>query len=418
MARLRTQQHIPTDYNLKTGPVLLSFDTSFGIEFIDNIYLTSNTLRPSESDLVFTPQLGIGIAWPVTKLNGLHFNTRIGYTKYLSHPDLDSNSMLLAPDSALSFDFFVGDVKVNLHDRFSLQDDPVNNGTLSGVPKFGQFTNIAGIALLWDLKDLLLSAGYDYISLTTTGSTQAVNAAYNLGSLNRTTQQISLSATAFLSSTISGGLESTLSSTTFPESPANDNQRIGVGPFLNTQLTRYTKVYLSGGMQHVSSEGRSQAQFNTDSTNGANPFLKNTNVGNASFGGTDSNSSNADSFYGSLVINHRLNRFYTDELSIGHENELGLSGLNSTTTYCRYGSVLQINAYVSLNTALYYESVSLSELSSQSSYSRLGARFSTGYKLTKKLSTALSYEITKKTADDPSQSYLQNRIGLQFRYNF
>ena len=70
------------------------------------------------------PQVNINALWPITQLNTLKLDIGLGYAFYLDHSDYNTNGVLLSPGSQLSFDIFVGDFRINFHDRFSLEQDP------------------------------------------------------------------------------------------------------------------------------------------------------------------------------------------------------------------------------------------------------------------------------------------------------
>ena len=80
MARHEDNNTLPTTYNMKLGPVLFDVTGSVDSEFNDNIGLTNTGQK---SDFIVTPEVGIGVRWPVTESNTLSFNTSLGYTHYL-----------------------------------------------------------------------------------------------------------------------------------------------------------------------------------------------------------------------------------------------------------------------------------------------------------------------------------------------
>ena len=133
LARAYTQTALPVLYNLKVGPVLLRLDAFMGTEFSDNVNYGNGTTVPRESDIVLSPGVGIDALWTVSQLNTLQFHTELSYTKYLIHSKLDSASVLASPDSVLSFNIYVGDFKINLHEQFSYQEDPAQQGAVSDV---------------------------------------------------------------------------------------------------------------------------------------------------------------------------------------------------------------------------------------------------------------------------------------------
>ncbi|MBA3543246.1 MAG: hypothetical protein H0T83_02220, partial [Chthoniobacterales bacterium] len=141
-ARRQSIDQIP--YNLLAGPVRFRFSVTTGIEYNDNINLAETN---KQSDVIIRPQFNIDAIWPVTQLNTLKLDLGLGYSFYLDHPNANTNGVLISPGSQLSFDIFIQDFRINLHDRFSLQQDPVAQLQLSNVVDYGRFENTVGISV-------------------------------------------------------------------------------------------------------------------------------------------------------------------------------------------------------------------------------------------------------------------------------
>ncbi|MEJ7703260.1 MAG: hypothetical protein WKF47_06220 [Geodermatophilaceae bacterium] len=89
----------------------------------------------------------------MTQLNYLRLRHRPRYTPSTRGTrSYNTNGILLAPGSQLSFDVFVSDFRINFHDRFSLEQDPIDEAALSNVADYGRFQNTAGVSVLWDLN--------------------------------------------------------------------------------------------------------------------------------------------------------------------------------------------------------------------------------------------------------------------------
>src|SRR2546423_14920205 len=159
-ARRQSIDKIP--YNLEIGPIKFRFSASLGLEYNDNVNLAEDgsftfpsptgpiTVRTSpQEDFILRPMINLNALWPVTQLNTLRFDIGIGYSFYLDHSNYDTDSILIAPKSQLAFDIFVGDIRINLHDRFQVQQDPIQNGALSNVVDYGRFENYAGGFGFW-----------------------------------------------------------------------------------------------------------------------------------------------------------------------------------------------------------------------------------------------------------------------------
>jgi hypothetical protein len=111
-------------YNLTVGPTLWKFGAGLQLEYTDNVSLGTGG---SESDFSFRPQINSQMLWPITDKNSLNLDVGVGYSAYVKHSDLDR--VFITPGSGLSFDLYVGDVWINLHDRFSITEDAYEDPT-------------------------------------------------------------------------------------------------------------------------------------------------------------------------------------------------------------------------------------------------------------------------------------------------
>ncbi len=405
LTRQKVVPPIPTDANVKVGPVLFRFSAALRTEFVDNVNLANGQNAPIESDIILSPSLGIDAVWPVTKLNILRFHTTLGLSKYLSHSQLGTNDILISPDSELRFDIYAGDFKFNLHDQFSLQEDPVGQGALSNVSRFGRFINTAGLGVLWDLNDVVVSTGFDHTSFTVTGATTpATNTTQNTSALDRTTDQVSASAVFNVAAAMSAGLESVASISRYPDAPQNDGTRVSAGPFIQLLLTRYTRIYAAAGYQGTF--------FDDPNATSALPAATTQPIA------TTTTTTSPNSYYASLTVTHRLNRYYQDRLSVGHESQLGLFSQKAETNYVNYASLWQLSPVLALSTTFFFEDTIESGAQSSVPYQRFGLSLSTGYRITKKLSASVLYQFVEKTSANEAQSYRQNRVGLGVSYQF
>ena len=304
-------------YNLKIGPIALTANAGFGIQFVDNVSLSS--INP-EGDLILMPSLGITGVWQVTKLNSLDLKTTLGYTKYLQHPELDSQTALVSPDSEIRLNLFIGDFKVIFHEQFSLQEDPITDGGVSGVATLGRFTNTIGVSVLWDLNDVVWSLGYDHLNYIATGKAANTNGSVNnnVSSLDHSVDQVSTAAMFKLSPTTGIGIEGTASYSRYPKNPRADGSSFSLGPYLDMQLTRYTHFTLGAGYQVYSSENGGSAGTPPEflSTPGVSTIGSGFSTGGS---GSRNQTGDGSGYYFNLAIVHRLNRAYNDRLSIGRE---------------------------------------------------------------------------------------------------
>jgi opacity protein-like surface antigen len=370
----------PGSYNIKAGPVYVDLAGHVGVDFNDNVYL-SDSMR--KSDWVFRPDLSLKAFWQVTRLNSLQVDIGLGLAKYLHHHDLDSSSLLVAPNSQLSFDVYVGDFRINFHDRFSITQNPVDEALLSGVGKFDRFQNAAGVSILWDLNDLKLQAGYDHYNFWSLTS--------EFDTLDRAEEQFTFSASVQVNEEATAGIDTSASIIDYDKNYQNDGWSGSAGPFVEMQVTNYLKFRASGGYQTMVFDG----------------------------GGENQDSSDYQGWFAYLNLSHRLNSRITHGLSMGHEARLGLMSNYTDVTYVRYTAAWQMNSKLSAAFDGLYEDSRESDI-------QLGPedaqRYSVGlgltYTVNSKMTLGLRYRFSQKDSNLPRRDYYQNVVSADLNYNF
>lgn len=402
-ARRQSIDRIP--YNLKVGPIRFLLSATAGFEYNDNINLSEegprsfadrNVPLPQE-DFIFRPQINVNALWPVTQLNTLRLDLGVGYSFYLNHSQYNTNGILLKPGSQLAFDVFVSDFRINFHDRFSLQQDPVAEVGLSNVADYGRFENTAGVSVLWDLNRAVLTLGYDHYTFIST--TKAFEY------LDRNAEQLSASLSFALTSTTSVGLEGSFVANRYDQSILNDSNTYSAGVFVETQLTNYLKLRVAGGYQAITFD-------NTGLVNDPHDL---------------------NDFYFNALLSNRLNPFITQTLALGHESQLGVNSNFIKLNYVRHTVTWNVFLHTLLSTEVFYEDADDSGGDGRFITTPVGAPFNpfvaehiqryggaltVGYQLTKHLTLGLRYQYTQKDSDQPLRSYRQNRVALDCTYSF
>jgi hypothetical protein len=401
MARHEDNTPLPTTYNMKVGPVLFDLTGSVDSEFNDNIGLNNTGAK---SDFLITPEVGLGIRWPVTETNTLALTTSLGYTRYLIHPQFSSDNILVAPNSELSFDVFVGDFKFNFHDAFSYEQDPVNEGDFSNVVTFDRFDNDAGVAVIWDLNQLILTLSYDHITFISTGLQDSSGAQLpDPGALDFSADQVAASAEFHVTSTLSGGVEAAVSSRSYDDFNG-DYTQLSAGPFARVQITQYLRAQASIGWQTIHSPDNSAQPGQLLPANVFTP---------GSTAGTD------NSYYADLTLDHQVNKYFIHHLSFGHELQLGLLGDQSEVTYANYTASWKVNTFLNIAFTLGFQDVDENgALVEISNYDMFNAGVQASFPIARNVSGALIYQFNDKMADDDTQSYEQNEVGLNLTYHF
>ena len=394
-ARRQTIDRIP--YNLLLGPVRFRFSATAGLEYNDNINVAE---VESQEDFIFRPQVNFNALWPITQLNTLRFDIGIGYAFYFDHSQYNTNSLLLAPNSNISFDVFVGDFRINFHDRFSLQQDPIGEPGLSNVADYGRFQNTVGVSVLWDLNKAVVTFGYDHYTFIATND--------DFEYLDRNAEMVTATISVAATSTTGVGLESSYVFNRYDQDVLNDSNTFSIGAFLETQITSYVKLRVAGGYQNIDFDGDTVV---------LGPFPDGFLPGGGNFLTFD-DSSNLDDFYVNLLLSHRINASITQRLSAGHESQLGVNSNYIKLNYVRHTATWNIINKTLLSTELFYEDAEDSGGFIDEHLHRYGGAVSVGYQLTPHVTLGARYQYTQKDSDVAFRDYRQNRISLDGTYSF
>ena len=376
--RLNTISQTP--YNLRMGGLDFRFGADLRTEYNDNISIAEyNRL----SDVIVEPHFDIEGILRVTSLNVLRFNLGLGYDEYLIHSQYSSKEPIIAPGSEVSFDLFLaGNLRITFHDRFDIEQSPLDEPALSNIVEFRRIENTAGFTGVWDANRLIVTAGYDHFNYMSLSS--------DFRDLDRQADSVLTSATWSFNDTTRAGIDANATYTDYVTSFHNDSTTITVGPFFKIGLSPYMKIALAAGYQGM--------QFDHD--------------------GSIHDESNLNDWYGNLVFVHRFNRFLTQTFTAGHESQLGLNSNYETIDYARYGAALKfLNAFTT-EVDLMWENLAESGGLLPERLQRYSLDVKLTYQLTKRVQMTLGYSFLDKQSDIPGFAYEQDRIHLDLAYQF
>ena len=379
ISRMQRTQTTPS-YNLKLREVYFSLTAGISTEYNDNINLASHG---GSGDMIIGANLSAQGEWKATNLNTLRLGINFGYNKYVNHPEFDTSTIAIGPDSQVAYDMYIGGmVKLTVQDRFGITQDPTEQASLSNVVNFRQFQNTASVVALVDFNKILLTIGYDhYTGLSMTNDFS--NTDHNADSLR-------LSAAYLLHKATTVGADATATYTYYDQNFQNNSMSYSFGPFVEQTISRYLTLRLSGGMQ----------------------------IANFDQGGSNQDNSDLTGWYGGLELAHRMNRFWTQTLSTGHESSIALQANYETSNYVRYTTSLRITNKITLAINGFYEQVDESGGIALQAIDRYGAGVSFGYQLSRHLSLNTGYQFIKKLSDISGSDYTQNRVFLGASYKF
>ena len=385
-AEARRQDVDRLPYNLLLGPARVRVSATVGVEYNDNINLAEVN---EQDDVIIRPQINVDAIWPITQLNTLRLDLGLGYAFYLDHSNANTNAILISPGSQLAFDIFVGDFRINIHDRPSLQQDPIAELALSNVVDYGRFENTAGISLLWDLNKIILTLGYDHYIYVSTTST--------FDYLNRNAEELSGTLQVMATSTTGIGVEGYAVFNYYDQMVLNDSTDYAFGAFVETQLTNYLKVRAAGGAQWINFDSRTVNFF------GISIFQDRKNLFD---------------YYANILVSHRLNAVIKQSLSAGHESQLGVNSNYITLNYIRHTISWNIIRNTLLSTEFFYEDADDSGGFINEHLHRYGGALTVGYQLTPHITLGARYQYTQKDSDVAFRDYKQNRVSVDGTYSF
>ena len=376
-ARQQDISRIP--YNLLLGPIRFRVSATMGVEYNDNVNYAD---VGAQTDWIFTPNINIDAIWPITQLNTLRLDLGLAYALYVDHSNYNTRGILVAPNSQVAFDIFVGDFRISLHDRMLAQQDPISEPALSNVANYGRFENTAGVSVLWDLNKILVTLGYDHYNFVSTTS------AFDY--LNRNAEELSGSAAYLVTPTMKVGVEATGIFSYYNQHVLNDSTDVNAGVFAETEITNNIKLRIAGGYQGIS-------------------FDHNGSVGDTS---------DLSDYYVNLLLTHRLNAVISQTVSAGHESQLGVNSNSITLNYVRHTVTWNLIRNTLLSTEFFFEDAEESGGFVGEHFQRLGGAATLGYQLTPHVTLGLRYQHTTKDSDVVLRDYNQNRVSFDGTYSF
>jgi hypothetical protein len=372
-------------YNVKAGPVKMLFNASVGASYNSNVNVSED--NPIGS-FVLSPRVGMGVYWPITKLNKLRLNVSLGYDYYFSDPELGGQTLLVSPDTEFMFNIFAGDVQITFFDRPSITNNPVDNPSLSDAVNYTILNNTAGINISWDLNDVLLGAGFSNF----------INYALNddFDYLNRISNQVFANASFLVLPYLRVGLEGSTTGTVYSEgsnagsNALNNNIDYTLGGFAQGTISRYLEW--SGGV------GWQITDFNE----GNNPL----NTGNYS----------KPYFY--FNIDNTLNRYFSHRLSTGFEGVPSSESNSLALFYVRYSFNWMLIRDWSLGGSAFFENGTESDGPNSEDFNRVGANISLSYQLSEHWVMTLFVGGLSKGSTVSSYDYTQQQFGGIVTYTF
>lgn len=384
----RTAPYLPeggaeeTDYNIKWHQATARLRGSVQLEWSDNVTLND---RSTAGDAFVNPNLGVGIFWPLSRLNVLRFDLAAGYRYYARFSRL--SSFYISPSSHLEYRMIIGQLRLNVHDDFSIQVDPVSRPEISGVNRgdpilFRRFQNTSGIsASLQPAEHWSLVAGYDY-SLDRSMADDFV-------SIDHDTHLFSGAVFRSMPPQWTVGWRGSYSITDYRLAIQNDGNGFNTGPLAAFQATEH--LLLETGVSW------SESWFDQSGSI------------------TDRSDFRGMTFHAG--VQHAFNSRAQHHLRVSKAVDLGLGSNYTDLTAVQYGLGATVRRGVTLNTILAYDHFRVSGTAGETA-DRYLFYAGSGIALSRQWWMGLGYSLALKQSDQANRDYLQNRVTGDFSYKF
>lgn len=385
----RKENSMPDYYNLKVGDLQLRLQSSLGIEGNDNVRLVQTN---QESDVILSPEADLTASYPLSLENTMNLRIGVGYWWYLEHPDL--SRLYITPGTELSFDFYIKDVVLNVHDRVQVLNQNYSNPTLGGNGTYSYLENVSGLTATWDLNKLQLTANYDHVLRTSLVT--------NITEQDGTEDLFSGSAGLWLNPTMLAGVQVGGGLISYDTTQLTGGIQYSAGLFYKWQVSEFITLSASAGYFIYNLD-----PFNRVSVISTNPFTL----------GTNTIHSTMDAFYGSLTLVHRVNEHLSYTLDGGRQVQAGLFSDTLDLYYARLSADWNLVRKTPIGTWISYENGTETGGAGED-LERYGIGMSISREITEKLSSTLFYQYWVRHSSVASGNYEQNRILLTLNYRF
>jgi hypothetical protein len=366
-------------YNMALGPVRLSVAAGVSLEYNDNIELSDSNRK---EDFILHPSLNIEAALPISEMNTLRFSLGVGYSKYFSHSEYDTDGILLSPKSELAFTMLIGEVKVTLRDRFSYQEDNYTQPTVSNVGVFRRFENAASIQADWDVNAYLtMTGGYEHYNLWTRDE--------EFKSYEHSVDTVFFKPGYKITPTVTVGINTSFSWINYNDSLQSNGTSWLIGPFVDWAVTDSTRVYAEAGYQMMSFDGNSVT------------------------GDSDSN----NNFYVRTEINHQISDYLSHRLSAAKTAEPGYGSNYYDIYHVEYSMRWKATPSLIVDPSAFYEHYETSGDEGENA-DRVGLAIGLRYIITPSVTLGADYRFLLKDSDLDNADYRQNLAMLSLYYNF
>jgi len=366
-------------YTFKSGDFRMLIVPSLAVDWNDNVLISN---EGQQSDFIVRPTVGVNMSYPITERSLLQLNVNFGYQKYLDHDDL--STWYVQSGSALAYDLFVKDVRINLHEQFSYIQDSSQEAAVANTGSFGVLNNTVGALITWDLDNISPSLGYNHQNLLSTTP--------QFDAENHSTESLIGRVGFKLHPEVTAGFESTAAFTSYDQTELNNNTALTVGAYGDWQPGIFFHLQVRGGYSIFQFQQTSQTI----------------------------QSANLSSWYADVTATHQILQSVSYSLSAGHDVRLGIASDAIEEWYFSPAVKWSFIRNWTFSTSVSYEhgNQGVADRSGGSAeifdWVTVGVELS--HPITDRLNAALNYRSTLRFSSENGNAYAQNLVEVRLSY--
>ncbi len=365
------------------GPFRGTIYLGVGVQVDDNADLSSSKAK---SEALFNQSLGADVKWDLSHLNEIDLRLGATLSEIVGGTTNRAVQLAIEPDSKIELKLVAGDFLFQVHDYFSIIQDPAQDPGASNQNSLNRITNDAGVQVNWFLAKLILTAGFDY-SYSSDDGTGGNGNTNNINGL-RSTIRPSLAAAVALTPTMNTGLEfvysKTLSSSNnsgFATANSGEISSAAVGPFLRGKLTRLITLDLAAGL------------YDTDGQ-GIKPI----------------------DYYISLNVTHQISRYLQYVASFNRDLEFSTGTDVTKNNRFALGTRYLLRRNLTFSTDGFVGLGRVISGQNPGNFTQYGVDVGFGYNLSRRITTSLGYQFVLRDAD--LGYYQRNLVDFNVSYAF
>ncbi len=382
------------NYNFRLGDFDFTLAAGLGLEFNDNIALAN---KDRVSDIIIRPELDIEGILRISESNRIRIGVGIGYAKYIKHSEFDSEGLLIAPNSAITWTAKSGAFTFTVRERLSYQDDPFENPVISNSVKYRRWENQAGIQVDWEANEYTrVAVGYDRFDLWASDEV--------FKSQDRAINTIYLRPSYQVSPTLNVGLNTSASWIKYSQNVQSDGRTYLIGPFAQWKINDLTDLYVEVGYQKTDLDSDPLREFVDVKT------------GRVTVGSAVDDSS-ANGLYTKVELSNRPTEGFRHKLTASKTAELGLGSNYYDLYHFEYTADWKITENTSFMPGAFYEYYETSGEASEHA-SRYGVSLGLHHIFSEHLTLGLDYRFLRKDSNLSDSDYYQNLGMVSLYYKF